>query len=362
RTGGRWLGSGGVAWTGSLLILALVIAQQTGQFWMMAVPFAVMAFGSGAFHPVGAMYASDSEPQRAARNTSIFFFMGQFGLAIGPALAGLLLSTTLTHQNETFSGIFSTGAAEQLVERGSINPVLLVGFAIIPAALFMVLSIPSRQLYLQNRHKAKSAGAAKPKTIAIKAILLLALLVTLRSLAQPGSVAFIPVLFQQKGWNAAQYGLITSSFWLAAGLSGIYVGSLADRFQRRYVMATTLILSAPAFFLLPTAGGALAFVFAILAGGLSGSTHSLIVVLGQEMLPFGKAMASGISLGFIFATGAMGSLVMGSVSDAFGLETTFQVVAAAVAVSGILALGLPAGRRVAQVIMPQPEPAVSGVR
>jgi FSR family fosmidomycin resistance protein-like MFS transporter len=362
RSGGRWLGAGGVAWTGSMLMLALVIAQQTGQFWLMVIPFVVMALGSGAFHPVGAMYASESDPQHAARDTSIFFFMGQFGLALGPAVTGALLNATLTTTNTAFTGALNPPFSGLLVEHGSINPVFFLGLLLIPPAVFMALVLPSSHHHRESRAQTakQTVQTAQRKTIAYRPIMLLALLVMLRSLAQPGSVAFIPVLFQQKGWNAAQYGLITSSFWLASGLAGIYIGSLADRYQRRYVIAITLLLAAPAFFLLPGVDGAFAFVIAIAAGGLSGSTHSLIVVLTQELLPFGKATASGVALGFIFGTGALGSLFMGNISDAFGTAAAFQFVAIAIALSGVLASGLPAGKRAAVAVVPQPAP--SGVR
>lgn len=361
RSGGRWLGAGGVAWTGSLLMLSLLLAQQTGQFWLMMIPFVIMALGSGAFHPVGAMYASEGDPHHAARDTSIFFFMGQFGLALGPAIAGALLNATLSTRNATFTAALNPPLSGLLVERGSINPIFLLGLLLIPPAVFMALVLPSRHSHRESRAQTAQSAAhtVQRKAIAYQPILLLAALVMLRSLAQPGSVAFIPVLFQQKGWNAAQYGLITSSFWLASGLAGIYVGSLADRFQRRYVIAITLILAAPAFFLLPGVDGVLAFVFAIAAGGLSGSTHSLIVVLTQELLPFGKATASGVALGFIFGSGALGSFVMGSISDTLGLEPAFQVVALAIIVAGVLAFGLPAGKRVTP---PLAQPAPSAAR
>ncbi|MCB9449908.1 MAG: MFS transporter [Anaerolineaceae bacterium] len=356
RNGGRWLGAGGVAWTGSLLLLALFAAQQTGQFWLMVIPFAAMALGSGAFHPVGAMYASESDPHHAARDTSIFFFMGQSGLALGPALVGALLNSTLMQNNVLANNGLNLPFPSLGFIQGSISPVYFIGLLLVPVSIFMVLALPSGHTHRQARSQATTSAAqtARRGRVAYKPILLLIVLVTLRSLAQPGSVAFIPVLFQQKGWNAAQYGLISSSFWLASGLAGIYIGSLADRFQRRYVIAITLVLSGPAFFLLPGMDGLLAFAFAIAAGGLSGATHSLIVVLGQELLPLGKAMASGIALGFIFATGAIGTLVIGNLSDVLGVETAFHLVAVSIVVAGVLAFGLPAGRRVPAPVAPQP--------
>jgi FSR family fosmidomycin resistance protein-like MFS transporter len=163
----------------------------------------------------------------------------------------------------------------------------------------------------------------------------------LRGLAQPGSVNFIPVLFQQKGWSPAEYGLITSFFWIASGISGVVFGNLADRYDRRYIVLFSMVVSAPMFFFLPLVDGALAFLLAILAGGFSGGAHSIIVVLAQGLIPNSKGFASGAILGFIFGTGALGSLIIGSISDTIGLGTTFQMVAIAAALSGVLALFMP---------------------
>ena len=132
-------------------------------------------------------------------------------------------------------------------------------------------------------------------------------------------MSFVPVLFEQKGWDPAAYGTITSSYWIASALSGLIFGRLADRFDRRKVMMLSMLSSAPAFYLLPAFDGPIAFLFAIAAGGLSGGAHSLIVVMAQDLIPMRKGFASGAILGFIFGTGAIGTLIIGAVSDYIGL-------------------------------------------
>ena len=55
--------------------------------------------------------------------------------------------------------------------------------------------------------------------------------------------------------------------------------------DRRWIIGISMMASAPAFFFLPAVDGALAFVLAIAAGALSGASHSIIVVLAQDLLP-----------------------------------------------------------------------------
>lgn len=350
RVGGRWQGALGVAWTVGLTAFSVLLVALTGNYWLFAVPFILSAFGSAAFHPVGAMHAAESDPERVATSVSWFFLMGQFGLALGPLLAGRLLNaaseggtrdilTAMTQPTGLLSYHFSSPA--------SLSILLIITPIVIPIAYLMATTIPALAAYrvTHPRPADGSKGVFAGFSIPVKAGSLLLVLVILRSLATPGSVTFIPVLFEQKGWSPAQYGLITSSFWIASGVAGVYFGGLADRFDRRYVLAGGMIASAPAFFLLPSVDGGLAFVLAIAAGGLSGGSHSLIVVLAQELMPSGKAFATGMALGTIFGVGALGSLLIGSVADTVGLGTAFQLVAIAVTLSGLLSLLIPVQER-----------------
>jgi len=352
HSGGRGIGAAANAWVGLLFVVSVLLAVMTRNYWLMLIPYVLQGLGSGAVHPVGALHAVEADHDHAASSTAYFFLMGQAGLALGPGLMGLLLD--LAHSSSLipfatlpgFPGIGNIGI--------NIFPILLLGFAAVPGVLLMYTSVPAGR-----RQKAKpiqqaaaadelpddAQGTSSVKMAAWLPFIVIGLLVILRSLASPGSVNFIPVLFQQKGWSPAQYGLITSFFWLASGIAGVVFGNLADRIDRRLVMMGSMVLSAPAFFFLPFVDGAGAFVLAVLAGGLSGGAHSIIVVLAQELLPDSKGFASGAILGFIFGTGALGSLVIGAVSDTIGLGLTFQIVAVAAAVSGLFSLLLPKQER-----------------
>ncbi len=338
RSGGRWLGAGGVVWVVGFLMLSVALAL-SGQFWLMLVPFALSALGSGAFHPVGAMYAAEANRARAATNMASFFFFGQFGLSLGPAVVGLLLNHA---------------ASAGSVTQSSLMPVFALSLLTVPSVLWMIVAIP---------RKREPTVALQPKPVPetnarldVRALIVLALLVLLRSIGNQGVVNFIPVLFAEKGWDPSAYGLLTTVFLAAAALSGIGFGWLADRYDRRHVIAITLCLAAPPFFFLPLADGALAYLAALLAGGLVGGSFSITVVIAQSLVPPGrKALASGSILGFIFAAGALSSMLIGLLADGpaatfgagsvggIGLPATFQLVAGFTLVASVLALLLPAG-------------------
>lgn len=352
RTGGRWIGVIGVLWVIGLQLLALVLATLTGSYILMMIPFALSSLGSGAFHPVGVMHASQGDARRSASSMAYFFLFGQLGLALGPALAGFLLDQTASHNNDLFSlGPVFSGV---LLESGSVSPIFSLGVVAIPSIIVMAITIPNMRTYTQQHRKTQAVTSDTAKfTIPVRPLLILGVMILLRSLAANGSGVFLPRLFQEKGWDAAQYGLITSGFWLASGITGVFFGHLADRYQRRMVIAVSLLLSVPVFFILPSIDGVIAFLLAIAAGALSGGSHSLIVLQAQEVIPGRKGFASGAIMGFMFATGALGSLFIGGVSDQIGLSATFQVVAGVTAVASLLGFALPS-----EAHKHQPQPAV----
>lgn len=337
KTGGRWLGAGGVAWLVGMMMLAIALASITRLYALVIVPYVLAGFGSGAFHPVGSLQSAESDKTRVARNVAFFFLMGQMGLALGPLLAGVLLDVANTHWLSPYA-LSSLSVTKPTLH--NVSPLFLLGVMAVPSMVFMVRTIP-----LRHKDTTNPTPPFQWRSLPFGALGILAVMVIFRGIAQPGSVNFFPLLFQQKGWSPSEYGFITSSFWISAGIAGVVVGDLADRFERRKIMMVTMALSAPMFFFLPLTDGVLAVTLAMLAGGLSGGTHSMLVVLAQELLPGGKGLASGAMLGFIFATGALGSLVIGAVSDSIGLSATFQFVGASALVSGGLALLLPMGKR-----------------
>lgn len=339
RSGGRRLGTLGLVLHVSLFTIAVALAAETRQYWLMFFPLVIAPIGSAALHPVGALHAAESVPRRSAFHMALFFWLGQTGLALGPAIAGILLDQANPNLIGRMGDLVGASAFGL---QNNVAPIILLSLISIPGMLLMWTSIPKHHEHhaAQDLRKSQRENGAK-QHFPLSAFVVLGLVVILRGLGQQGSVAFVPLLFEQKGWSPAAYGTITSSYWIASGLSGLFFGRLADRFDRRLVMMLSMLLSAPAFFLLPAHEGAFAFFLAMAAGGLSGGAHSLIVVLAQDLIPLRKGFASGAILGFIFGTGAIGSLAIGTISDQIGLALTFEIVALVIAVAGLLSLLLP---------------------
>jgi FSR family fosmidomycin resistance protein-like MFS transporter len=341
RVGGRWLAPGGVIWLVIWLMVSFAMVP-SGHYWLVVLPYALSSLGSGAFHPVAITHATAADPTRQAGNTAYFFLFGQTGLALGPALAGFLLDRS--------GKILPPGA-------NPFRPFFVLPLIALPALFLMVSNIPDHLTHTHEQpvERDAPAPAGQAARLVVGSVLLIAALLFLRSIANFSTVNFIPVLFERKGWSPTQYGLITSSFWIASAVSGVIMGQLADRFDRRLVIAVSLALAAPAMFFLPLLDGASAFALAIAAGGFVGGPFSIIVVIAQGVIPLGKGLVTGLILGFAFFTGAVGNPLLGLLADGaqvslrlrevtiggIGLVRTFQVVAGMALLAGLLALLLP---------------------
>jgi len=107
------------------------------------------------------------------------------------------------------------------------------------------------------------------------------------------------------------------------------------------VVFMTLFLGAIPLYFLPLNSGWQAFPLAVVAGGLLGASHSILVVIAQDLLPLRKAFASGITLGFLFGVGAVATWSIGQLADVWGLTLLIQLGAGIGILSALLALFLP---------------------
>jgi len=321
RHGSRWFGAGGLLWTLSFLSLAVILGQR-GTFALLLVPFVIAALGSAAYHPQGTMNATNVSEGRQVSGAAIFFFFGQAGLALGPALAGLML--------------------------GKVGPIgipllALIGIPMVP--LLATTLSPSPHPDATADPPAKTIHTRQ--RLATGTMLALIGLAALRSWANFSPTTFLPKFYMEKGWSPESYGLVTAMWMIGSAIGGVLGGPAADRWGRRRIVTSTLLAATLPTLLLPRAEGFVIFVIAPVAGALLGASHSIIVVLAQDLLPGGKATASGLTLGFMFASGAVGNLATGWMADRIGLTLTLQSVALIALGAAVCSLALPATRATA---------------
>lgn len=325
RRGARWLAAGGVLWMGTFFALALLLP---GYYALAALIIA--SLGSAAFHPAGAAEATKiGETHFAGRETtaaSYFFLFGQGAYALGPIIGGPLL------------------------DRFGLSGLLLLaltGFPIGVNSAFRLRSLVNLPPKIIKGEKVQNIQLLVGKPYLIT----LATTIALQAWVEQTMNTFIPKYLSDIGQTATIYGVVTGLYMIGAALGNVAGGMLADRFGKRNVISGALLLATlPLFAISQLEWSSWWYLVVPLAGALNGSTHPILVVLAQKTLKGGRALASGLVLGFKFAAGALGMFISGILADAFGFSFIFGMTA-------VLAL---AGALVIRTLSPLPSSPASG--
>ena len=276
--------------------------------------------GVAAFHPEAARYANYVSGSRRARGMSFFSVGGNAGFALGPALATPL--------------VILFGLPGTLL--------LALPAAIVAAVLLHELPrLRTFQPEVAGREKASNPETANvpeawwPFTRMVG-------VVTLRSVVYFGLITFVALYYERVFGASKALGNTALTVMLAAGAVGtLIMGPLADRFGRRTVLATSMLLLAPLIFTFTLSGPFSGLVVLAFVGAAMIGTFGVTVVMGQEYLPTRIGLAAGITMGFSIGLGGLGAPLLGVVADRYGLTTTMLTVAALPVLGLILTLTLP---------------------
>lgn len=317
RVGARWVVAGGVLWMGAFFSLGVMSTGVT------ALAFLVIAsVGSGAFHPAGTMQATlrgrERQHLRETEATSYFFLFGQFGLFAGPLVGGLLL------------------------ERWGAPGLLTLTILTVPIGLYAARQLKGTEVnpLVTPNPAVEGGGALAAGGLALIGVLVL--ITTFQSWAQQNMITFIPKYLSDLGQTAAVYGSVSALFMGGSAFGNVLGGILADRFGKRRVAGIVLLLAPIPIVAIGMVGWSpWLYVIVPLGGALTGSVHSILVVIAQRSMPGGMALASGLILGYMFTSGALGTLLSGYLADLWGVGIVFPLSAALVLAAALGTRRLP---------------------
>lgn len=316
RVGSNRLITIAMLWTVAMFTLSVLLPIK------LAPLLVVLAnLGAGAFHPSGTMQATRIGRARLdGKETtalSFFFLFGQFGFFFGPLLGGVLLGS-LGEQ-----GLILMAAA-------GLPVILMISHwlrdtpAAAPAA-GPVVGATDVQAASASKGGARAAAAALFVVIAFQAW------------TQQNITTFIPKFLADIQQPAEVYGRLVALFIGGTAVGNLIGGYLADRIGKRTVVLTAMALAGLPLFLLGFIGySPLWNILLFLAGIFVGAAYSVLVSLGQQLAPGNGALASGLVLGFIFSSGALGAFLTGLVADRWGFIPVFFLSAALAVIAAIL--------------------------
>jgi len=294
RRGPRWFISGGLAWMVIMYSLAVILGG-----WGALIAITLAGFGSGAFHPSGTMVASESSARSRTQATGFFFAAGQTGLFLGPILAGLLLE--------------ALGQPGYLVLPVLAMSAVIAGWRWISDKHFTTL--------MHDRADTAPVESRRPN---LRTLVPLIVVIATSSTIGIAIINFAPKLFADQGYSPVYVGATAGLYMMGSAVGGITGGTLADRINRRLPILLGMAGCILPIYLFIPAGDPWRFGLLVLTGFFAGMPHSVLVILVQTLLPGRRAFASGLTLGLMFFSGAIGTYILGVLADEIGLATALQ--------------------------------------
>ncbi|MCA9942961.1 MAG: MFS transporter [Anaerolineales bacterium] len=298
RIGARLLVIGGLGW----MIVFYAIASLAGD-WLALIALTVASLGSGAFHPTGTMVASRTSITYRSRITALFFMAGQIGLFLGPVLAGIMLD--------------AYGRPGYIL-----LPVLaLTAFASSWRWLVDAPRVP-KKAEIKTPVEKETAVPLPPQFW--RRVTVLSLVILASSTASIAIITFTPILFTDQGYDQSLIGWLSGLIMMGSAVGGLVGGTLGDRIAGKWVILLGLLGSVLPYYFFVPANVPWQAGLLLLAGFFGGMPHTILVIMVQSLLPRQQAMASGLALGFMFFSGAVGSYFVGLIADRIGLAITLQ--------------------------------------
>jgi FSR family fosmidomycin resistance protein-like MFS transporter len=150
-------------------------------------------------------------------------------------------------------------------------------------------------------------------------LVLLWVAIVLSSTCSTAFATFLGVLIVQRGGTAMAGGAAISVFLFSGAATGLLAGNLSDRFGRRRVILTCLVLATP-FYILFLYGPATAVLVFVAGAGVFGLSSTPVgVVAAQECLPGRTGLVSGLVMGLAWGVGGLALTPIGWLADRLGI-------------------------------------------
>jgi MFS transporter, FSR family, fosmidomycin resistance protein len=284
-------------------LLLLSVARSYG---VLLVSVGLVGLGSSVFHPESSRVANMAAGGRRGLAQSIFQVGGNFGSALGPLLAALILGSRGTARLPWFT------------------PLPVAGFAI----LLWVGRWYQRRVADSGARPlaARGTGAGLPRGRVAAAVAILLVLIFSKYFYMAGMTSYLTFYLMERfglSVQRAQLHLFLFQFSVAAGT--VLGGPLGDRIGRKYVIWGSILGVAPFTIALPYAGLPLTTLLTVPIGIILASAFSSILVYAQELLPGNLGLVSGLFFGFAFGMGGIGSAVLGTLADQSGIQYVYRL-------------------------------------
>ena len=290
-----------------MTLLGLVLLSRAPNFHAILIAAAMVGTGSSIFHPEASRIARLASGGRHGFAQSVFQVGGNFGTALGPLLAALVVAPH--------------GQAS------------IVWFSAVALVGIVVLASVGRWYHERLRKYPAHHGAVHPhphaalgrRKVILSLVVLIALIFSKYFYLSSLTNYYTFFLIAKFGLSvqASQVRLFVFLFAVAAGT--IIGGPLGDRIGRKRVIWFSILGVAPFSLFLPYAGPVLTAVLTVFIGLILASAFPAILVYGQELLPGRVGLVAGLFFGFAFGIAGIASALLGRLADHTSIFFVYDV-------------------------------------
>lgn len=290
-------------------LIGLISISFASSFAAVLVSVALIGTGSSIFHPEASKIAYLASGGKRGLAQSIFQVGGNFGTAVGPLLAALII-VRYGRSHVVYFGLLALVAIAVLIYVGRWAK---EQFAQMKTRKEKVEEVPLHHL---SKH-------AVHVSIGILLVLIFSKYIYLASITS----YYTFFLIEKFDVSIKTSQLLLFAF-LAASAVGTYMGGpLGDRYGRKYVIWFSILGAAPFSLALPYANLFWTVVLSVMVGFILSSAFSAILVYAQELMPGKIGMVSGLFFGFAFGVAGIGSALLGILADVRDINFVYHVCA-----------------------------------
>jgi MFS family permease len=241
-------------------------------------------------------------------------FGASAGQGIGPILGGILVDR------------FDYAVAFWVVLALSGAGLILAGLKNTPE------SAPTRSSYSPVQDARQAAALAMDSRVLMILMFTFAII-----FATSLRASFLPVLLRAEGLTELSVGILISIFAFMSTSIRLIFGRLLDIFDRRKILALSMLAIILAVGMIPSTGSVAAWALLISIFGLGfGMTQPLSMVMIADLTnPEQSGLAMGLRFTAIMLAGLLSPIFLGLIIETVGLSPAFCVAALVVALAGI---------------------------
>ncbi|MDH6313766.1 FSR family fosmidomycin resistance protein-like MFS transporter [Parabacteroides sp. PFB2-10] len=300
----------------------LVILAVAHSIFAVILAVAFVGLGSSITHPEASRLTHYASGGRHGLAQSIFQVGGNFGSAIGPLLAALIIAP----YGQEYMLVFAAIAVFSILTKRPISK----------WNRRRITDMQSKTVSKTVIHRVRLRKKQIYYSLGILLILIFSKYVYTASLSNYYTFYLI-----EKFDVTTQHSQLFLFAYLFASALGTFIGGpVGDRFGRKYVIWFSILGTAPFSLMMPYANLFWTCVLSIIIGFVLSSAFSAILVYAQELLPTKVGLISGLFFGLAFGIAGIAAAVLGYVADHQGIEAIYRF-CAYMPLLGFVAIFLP---------------------